>query len=131
MSGAFTPPNPPDLFSKDDIRTMADVRRNVWVNGIRGLVLGSLSGYGLHTIARLGAQHQWWKKNIVNIPPQQFTANTAFVSFMLGGALGSYIMAVTAGKNSVHRLHGIFENGTTKPPVKEDNNNKDDLSTAP
>ena len=34
MSRAFTPP---DTLSPDDVRTVADVRRAVWINGIFGL----------------------------------------------------------------------------------------------
>lgn len=108
MSRAFTPP---DTLSKDDIRTIADVRRDIWTNGFRGLVLGSLSGYVLHTVVRIGHQRKFWK-----IPT---TANTAFVSFMLGGAVGSYVMAVTTGKNAVHRMHDIFQIGAKPPESKE------------
>jgi hypothetical protein len=118
-----TPTSPPPL-SEDDLRVMGDVRRDVWMNGLRGLVYGGLSGYGLHTLVRVGDQRLWWTRLLPpttsarpRIPPLVFTPNTALVSFLLGGAVGSYIMAVTAGKNSVHRLHDIFENGQRTPPT--------------
>lgn len=37
-----------------------------------------------------------------------FSRNTAFLSFMAGGALGSFLMAMTTGKNEIHELHDIF-----------------------
>jgi hypothetical protein len=123
---SFTPPDIP--FSTDDIQTMTDVRRTLWANGARGWVVGSLSGYVLHTMARIGDQRQWWtRKSILSSSPTpKFTPNTAVLSFLLGGALGSYIMAVTAGKNSAHRMHDIFEIGAKSKG--NNNNNNSNLS---
>lgn len=47
--------------------------------------------------------------------------NTAFLSVLLGGAIGSFAMATTTGKNEVHQLHPIFQVGSrTNPNSKID-----------
>jgi hypothetical protein len=133
---------PPETLSSENLRTIAEVRRDVWTNGVRGLAYGSLCGYGLHTIARIGDERQWWTKiltpkGITTTATKRLalTPNTAFLSFLLGGAVGSYLMAVTAGKNAVHRLHDIFEIGAQPPgSSRPPNNNKpeqEDFYTPP
>ena len=101
MSRAF---HPPDTLSKDDIRTIADVRREIWTNSMKGLGVGTLTGFTLYTVASMG-QHRWklWK-----LSPKVLNRNTAFLSVLLGGAIGSFIMSVTTGKNEVHKMHPIF-----------------------
>jgi len=110
MSRAFTPP---DTMSKDDIRTVADVRRSIWTNGLTGLGLGSSGALVVHTVASLGMRRGLWKLPL--------NRNTAMLSTMLGGASGSFIMATTAGKNEVHNLHPIFRLGAkeTKKPTDD------------
>lgn len=106
MSRSFTPPS---TLSKDEIRTIADVRRDIWSGAIYGLCVGSLSGFALHSVAKLGANRKWWTLSL--------TRNTAMMSFFLGGALGSFVMATTTGKNEVHRLHPIYDVGAKPPPL--------------
>jgi hypothetical protein len=115
MSRAF---HPPDTLSKDDIRTIADVRREIWTNSMKGLGIGTLTGFVAYSIASIG-QH---RLKLWNLSSTVLNRNTAFLSVLLGGALGSFIMSVTTGKNQVHNLHPIFEIGArnTNIPEKED-----------
>ena len=113
MSRAF---HPPDTLSKEDIRTIAQVRRDVWTGGVTGLLLGSSSGYVLHTISRVFHNRlSDASKGKMVLPgsdmPIRFNRNTAFLAVMAGGALGSFAFATAAGKNKVHNLHNIFEIG--------------------
>lgn len=108
MSRAFTPP---ETLSKEDIRTIADVRRDIWTNAFAGLGVGTVAGYILHTSARLVHQRGIWKLPFLN-------RNTAFLAVLLGGAVGSFVMATTTGKNEVHQLHSIFQVGATPPRDK-------------
>lgn len=94
-------------MSQDDIRTVADVRREIWTQGFVGMGTGSVGAYVLHSIGRLGNNRNWWKLAL--------TKNTAFASFMLGGALGSFLCASTAGKNEVHKMHPVFQVGAQVP----------------
>lgn len=113
MSRAF---HPPDTLSKEDVRKIADVRRDVWTSGFKGLFYGSISGYAVHTACRV--THDKVLPDTVKSKIRQilnkssrhpiFTRNTAFLSFMAGGALGSFVLATTTGKNEVHELHDIF-----------------------
>lgn len=133
MSRAFTPP---DTLSQDDIRTVADVRRAVWVNGLFGLGFGSVAGMlghlALQTLQRRhvgshdtaspaggagkaaatasSSNTKSWKHKLLRpLPP--LGKNTFLLSFLGGGALGSFLMSTTAGKNAVHLLHPIFNVG--------------------
>jgi len=121
MSQASTPP---DTLSKDDIKTIADVRRSIWAAGFKGLAYGSLAGYGLHTAAK---SIQSWSMLRASskagtsatsadtaeyfLKRVAFSKNTALLSFLAGGALGGFLFATAAGKNNVHNLHPIFETG--------------------
>eukprot|EP00586_Coscinodiscus_wailesii_P012262 CAMPEP_0172505478 /NCGR_PEP_ID=MMETSP1066-20121228/186829_1 /TAXON_ID=671091 /ORGANISM="Coscinodiscus wailesii, Strain CCMP2513" /LENGTH=179 /DNA_ID=CAMNT_0013282095 /DNA_START=82 /DNA_END=621 /DNA_ORIENTATION=+ len=110
MSRAFTPP---DTLSKDDIRTVADVRREVWTNGFKGMFFGTATGLILHTVAKTGhGLLQNTRKIAGDVPTNMlFNKNTVFLSAMIGGAVGSFSWATAAGKNNVHHLHDVFEKG--------------------
>ena len=130
MSRAFTPP---DTLSNDDIRTVADVRRAVWINGIFGLGAGTVTGMVGHIVLQTlqkkyvgepgaavseashqasrtaGSKTSWIFKCLRPLPP--LGRNTFMLSLLGGGALGSFLMSTTAGKNAVHLLHPIFNVG--------------------
>ena len=135
MSRAFTPP---DTLSQDDIRTVADVRRAVWINGLFGLGAGSAIGMighlALQTLQRryvpeiaaaAAAEKSTEKISATTLSKKQTTSilykllkplppltkNTFLLSFLGGGALGSFVLSSTAGKNAVHLLHPIFNVG--------------------
>jgi len=112
MTRAFTPP---DTLSNDDIRTIADVRREIWTQAFRGLLVGTFSGFGLHMAAKFGNNRGFWKLKL--------NRNTALLSVLLGGAVGSFVNATTTGKNEVHNLHPIFQVGSKPPPIDYSQNN--------
>lgn len=113
MSRAFAPP---DTLSPDDIRTVADVRRAVWINGIFGLGAGAVTGTVSHLVLQTlqkkyigepstldgriatgkvnGAS--WIVKCLRPLPP--LGRNTFMLSLMGGGALGSFVLSSTAGE---------------------------------
>lgn len=119
MSSAFTPP---DTLTKDDRRTVADVRRTIWKNGFLGLGTGTVTGMvghmvlqwlqkryvtadGMPVVGRVN-DASWVYKCLRVLPP--LGRNTFMLSFLSGGALGSMVLSTTAGKNAVHLLHPIF-----------------------
>ena len=104
MTRAFTPP---ETLSDDDIRTIANVRRDIWSNAFYGMGVGILSGAALHGLGSL-AQSRGMIRGL--------NRNTAFMSVLGGGALGSFLMATVTGKNQVHNLHPIFEVGKRQVP---------------
>ena len=139
MSRAFAPP---DTLSQDDIRTVADVRRAVWINGLFGLGAGSVTGCVTHlglqmlqrryvvgsdtattnaaqkssssaTAGKTAAPKINTNSTIYKLlrPFPPLGKNTFLLSFLGGGALGSFLMSTTAGKNAVHLLHPIFNIG--------------------
>lgn len=104
------------IRSKMNNRKIADVRRDVWKSGFTGLFYGSVTSYTLHTAFRiihdrfLTEDLKSKVRSALNVSKSQpiFTRNTAALSFMVGGALGSFLMATSTGKNEVHELHDIF-----------------------
>jgi hypothetical protein len=105
-----------DTLSKDDVKTIADVRRDIWTSGFKGLAYGSAGGYILHTLIRLSVNSlSEASRGKLILPgsdkPIRFSRNSAFFSVMAGGALGSFLLATTTGKNKVHHMHDIFEIG--------------------
>ena len=102
-------------LSKDDIKTMGDVRRDIWTSGFQGLFVGSLGGYVLHGLART-AHNRLSDASKLKIfgpgdVPIRFTRNSTWLCVMAGGAISSFAMASAAGKNRVHKLHQVYEVG--------------------
>lgn len=107
MSRAFTPP---ETFTDDDVRTVADVRRAIWINGFLGLGIGSATGLFCHAALKvLQDRKKFISLTQKALPP--LGRNTLFLAFLGGGALGSFGFSSAAGKNSAHLLHPIFELG--------------------
>jgi hypothetical protein len=104
MTRAFTPP---ETLSKEEIRTIADVRRDIWTDAFYGMAVGSFSAIAMHTLAGFASRRGLVRNLSLN-------RNTALFSFLAGGAFGSFIMATTTGKNEVHKLHAIFEVGSKR-----------------
>lgn len=70
----------------------------------------------LRTAARKTAGASWIYKCLRPLPP--LGKNTFMLSLMGGGALGSFVMSSTAGKNAVHLLHPIFSLGRNEDAGK-------------
>ena len=113
---------PPSYISKDDVYALNAVRKDIWANGLYGLGLGSLAGLVLHSVASLASK----RGGLTHIKTNR---NTAFMSVMLGGAIGSFVLSTTAGKNDVHQLHGIFESGSRE--ARQERLQHGDLSIQP
>ena len=107
MSRSF---HPPDTLSKEEIRTIADVRRDIWTQSFYGLGYGSIAGFTGHTFISALANRGYLSAKL--------NRNTALFSVLAGGALGSFLAATVTGKNQVHNLHPIFQVGA-KPPPKD------------
>ena len=106
----MTPPPPHSgPFSKEQRQALDKVQSDIWRNGIVGMATGSLSGIGLYAVTAMGRKSGLWKLNGVSL-----NRNTAFLSFLLGGAVGSFVMAVTKGKNEAHNLHSVFQGNKPK-----------------
>jgi hypothetical protein len=110
MSGRGNTSPPPTLTS-EDILSLTQVRRGIYLNAAKGLLMGASSGYLLHRLAMVAN-----RRKIVSLT---LTRNTAFASVMLGSALGSFLFATIEGKNNVHKLHPIFERGKTLPQTSD------------
>mmetsp|Transcript_23057 Transcript_23057/g.65345 ORF Transcript_23057/g.65345 Transcript_23057/m.65345 type:complete len:185 (+) Transcript_23057:228-782(+) len=114
MTRAFTPP---ETLSKDDIRTLGDVRRDIWTNSFQGIAFGSGSGLVLHTTGQ-------WMKRFGYLKTAKLGRNTMMLSILGGGALGSFLFAVKTGKEEVHNLHPIFRVGAMDTSGKSNYNER-------
>ena len=112
MSRAF---NPPSTLSKDEIRTIADVRRDIWTSGFRGMGYGSFGCLAAHYLVKLGHDRHLYK-----LPGNPLGRNTAMAAFMIGGTFGAFVASTTTGKNEVHNLHPIYDVGSRKPTQRKE-----------
>jgi hypothetical protein len=94
---------PPESLSKDDIESLHEVRKNVWVGGFQGFCAGFASGYLIHRAAVFANEKKWITASL--------SKNTKFATIMVLGSLGSFVGATTTGKNTVHTLHPVFQKG--------------------
>jgi hypothetical protein len=108
MARSLGDPRPTEApFSEQDRKTLALVRRDIWINGFHGFVQGSLGAFVLHCAGQFyETKFHAPKAGVYYV--KKFNRNTAMASFFLGGALGSFLMATVAGKNEVHNLHPIY-----------------------
>lgn len=85
MSRAFTPP---DTLSNEDIKKIADVRREIWTNGFKGLAVGSSLGFSIHQALKIaqskGLAGMGGGSGGKAAPPLALSRNTLFLS-VLGG----------------------------------------------
>ena len=87
---------------------MTHVRKEIWKSSAYGLVFGSLCGGLGHSLVNVANRRQMLGTGL------KLSRNTAMMSILLGGALGSYIMSVTMGKNEVHSPYPIFERAASR-----------------
>lgn len=100
-------PRRPQL-NADDARRVADVRRDVWTAGLKGVVAGLFVG----SAGFLGAQR------LDLLPKAMRTRNHFSLATMTCGALVSFLSSLAAGKNSVQRIGDVFSRGARKPDAE-------------
>jgi hypothetical protein len=101
---------PPPSLSKEDVKTLGDVRRDIWTQAWYGMGIGSACGGIVHAAASYGSRKKLWG-------PFHATRNSLMAAIIMGGTLGSFLMATTTGKNEVHNLHPIYQRGAIHPPL--------------
>ena len=82
---------------------MTHVRNEIWKSSAYGLVFGWLCGGLGHSLVKIANRRQMLGAGL------KLDRNTFMMSTLLSGALGSYIMCVTTGRNEIHNLYPIFE----------------------
>jgi hypothetical protein len=101
---------PPPSLSKEDVKTLADVRRDIWTQAWYGMGIGSACGGIVHAAVSYGSRKKLWG-------PFNATRNSLMAAIIMGGTLGSFLLATTTGKNEVHNLHPIYQRGAIHPPL--------------
>ena len=90
----------PAGMTDDDVMNLNEVRRTVWRQGIQGLLVGMVAG----SAGVLAVKHFKLRR----VTPAHWTFGTLAV-----GALGSFVGALVAGKNSSFLLESVFSRGST------------------
>lgn len=105
---------PPSSLTPEDLMALAKIRKDIWYNGAQGFLVGGASSYLLYRATKFGQQRDWRIiRALVNFP---LTKNHGFAGAMLGASLGSFLFAVTTGRNAVHTLHPVFSRGRLQQP---------------
>ena len=108
----------PDSLTDADMQRLNDVRREMWVNGAKGMVFGAASGITGLSLFDMFEQKQ---KGRLTLPPRfTYGKNNAFLAVMLGGVVGSYLSARLTGMRSVRDLYPVFERGVSEPKPSEE-----------
>ena len=105
MTSAF---NPPKTLSQDDVKRIADLRRDVWKAGFMGAAGGLVAGYsGWHVLKK-------------RLPAKLRGPNNAMLATLGTGALLSFLCSLAAGKNSIQRVGDVFRRGAHEWKKKKD-----------
>mmetsp|Transcript_10340 Transcript_10340/g.15889 ORF Transcript_10340/g.15889 Transcript_10340/m.15889 type:complete len:142 (+) Transcript_10340:133-558(+) len=104
MTRSFTPP---DMLSTQEIRTIADVRRDTWTKSFYGMGYGAATGVAGHSILSFLVSREFLPLKM------KLNRYTATFTVLLCSSLGSVV---------AHNLHPVFEVGTIKrlPTSEED-----------
>uniref|UniRef100_A0A7S2KDW0 Uncharacterized protein n=1 Tax=Leptocylindrus danicus TaxID=163516 RepID=A0A7S2KDW0_9STRA len=109
----------PDSLTDEDMQRLNDVRREMWVNGAKGMVFGSVGG--ITGLSLFDMFEQKKKGRSLTLPPRfTYGRNNAFLAVMLGGVVGSYLSARLTGIRSVRDLYPVFERGISHPKPSEE-----------
>ncbi|CAN0018761.1 unnamed protein product, partial [Heterosigma akashiwo] len=109
MAGASGKVKP--VLEGEDLKRIADVRRDVWTGGLKGLVTGLFVGSaGFLSIRKFGLRYV----------PKKYTEDSKYyvLTTLLLGSCGSFVgslvccaIAIVAGKNSIIFVSDIFQRG--------------------
>lgn len=113
-------PAAPASLTLDDLRALQQIRKDIWVHAAQGFFGGGSAAYLMHRAGKMAHNRQWIKSSL--------STNAAFAGVMIGASIGSFLMATTTGKNSVHTLHPVFARNARPMAVPDDNEDKTKVS---
>lgn len=87
----------PELDPESDAR-MKEVRNELWWGGLQGLVIGTGVGAGGH----------YALTKFVPSLNKKLNRNTLLASVLLAGSIGSFLGAITFGKNAIQHVGDII-----------------------
>lgn len=82
----------------EELKRVADVRRDVWRGAFRGMLSGACAGFAGCVIARNTQRFAYAKHSKYMV-----------AAVLVGSAFGAYLGAVTAGKNSIQLISDVFQ----------------------
>ncbi|KAJ1456523.1 hypothetical protein M885DRAFT_616163 [Pelagophyceae sp. CCMP2097] len=98
--------NPPKYLDKQDIKSIADVRRTLWTGGFQGMAFGLVAGCG-----------GWFAAKYTNqLPTHMRHPNFLFGATLGSGALCMYLGATLAGKNQMWHINDVVTKHAKPPP---------------
>lgn len=105
-------------LDEDTEARLQGVRKELWWGGLQGLIVGSAIGVLGHTFAGKLAPMQAKKLN----------RNTLIATILLTGSIGSFIGAVTYGKNAVQYVGDIFKRNSNPTSMYQSRINQNEQS---
>jgi len=98
------------VLEGEDLRRIADVRRDVWTGGFRGLISGLFLGSASYLLLR--------KFRPSSFPSTYIDDSKYYILSTLSlGSVGSFMGSLVAGKNSIVFVSDIFQRGAVKNPT--------------
>lgn len=96
-------PRPKVDLDKDTEARLQAVRKELWWGGLQGLIFGTAVGLAGHTFL----------PKLVPSLSRKLNRNTLLATVLITGSIGSFIGAVTHGKNAVQYIGDIFKRNST------------------
>ena len=95
------------VLSKNDQKKIADVRRDVWTGGLKGLFSGIIAGATIKYVGEFTTKRFFPKNEELR---KLFLSDKKYsIVLILGcGSLFSFLGSITAGKNSIVGIEDVF-----------------------
>jgi hypothetical protein len=102
-----------EVLDPGSYKRLNDVRKQIWVAGIKGLVFGTAIGAGSHVIYSFIYQRQKGSTTGRKLPP--LPKHSFIPTVMIGGALFSFAYSAVSGRVGLQSVGDIFlENAKPK-----------------
>jgi hypothetical protein len=82
----------------EELKRVADVRRDVWRGAFRGMLSGACAGFAGCVIARNTQRFAYARHSKYMV-----------AAVLVGSSFGAYLGAVTAGRNSIQHIGDVFQ----------------------
>ncbi len=94
-------------LTKEEVRSLGDVRRSVWKGGFYGFCYGSVGSLALHEMAQYARRRGLF-------PSMKVSPSSRLFAVLAGGALGSFVMSYRAGTKEVSNMYPVFESRSNR-----------------
>lgn len=105
-------------LDRDTEARLQGVRKELWWGGLQGLIVGTAVGVLGHTFAG----------KLAPIQAKKMNRNTLLATILLTGSIGSFVGAITYGRNAVQYVGDIFRRNSNPTSMYQTRMNQNEQS---